>query len=304
MIKLFRIILISYVVFFYSDAYAKISFSYPKNVSQGRLFSVKMEGEAPFQGLMYWQSKLVPFFSVPSPTKKHEALVHLGMPVPAKGQQNIDIRASIIYSNYIASQAQLLTIEAEPVAWYEHNLSVEPKFVTPPKTVLKKIAQDRKESRAIFERIRLDKPTEFPLQRPVKGTISGSFAAHRVFNNERRPPHMGTDMRGAIGTPILAVADGEVALAANHYYAGNVIYLDHGQGIVSMYGHLSAFNVKTGDIVKKGQHIGDVGATGRVTGPHLHMSLYMQGVGVDIMPLFHDSYSPIGGPTKEQARPQ
>ena len=125
---------------------------------------------------------------------------------------------------------------------------------------------------------------KLPFTRPVKGTISGSFAARRIFNNVPRSPHLGTDMRGAVGTPILAMADGTVLFAEEQYYSGNAVWIDHGQGVLSMYGHLSKFSVKKGDMVKQGQKIGEVGATGRVTGPHLHLSLYIQGVAVDAVP--------------------
>lgn len=98
------------------------------------------------------------------------------------------------------------------------------------------------------------------------------------------------------------MADGVVVLAEAQYYSGNAVFIDHGQGVVSMYGHLSAFAVKKGDKVKRGQLIGKVGATGRVTGPHLHSSLFVQGVAVDIMPLFESKLEVVGGPTPEVAR--
>ncbi len=146
---------------------------------------------------------------------------------------------------------------------------------------------------------------KLPFTRPVKGTISGSFAARRIFNNVPRSPHLGTDMRGAVGTPILAMADGTILFAEEQYYSGNAVWIDHGQGVLSMYGHLSKFSVKKGDTVKQGQKIGEVGATGRVTGPHLHLSLYIQGVAVDAVPFFRTNpLEIIGGPTKEEPRPQ
>ena len=132
--------------------------------------------------------------------------------------------------------------------------------------------------------------------------MSSSFAGRRVFNGQPRSPHTGTDLRGPTGTPILAVADGVVVLAEAQYYSGNAVFIDHGQGVVSMYGHLSAFAVKKGDKVRRGQVIGKVGATGRVTGPHLHSSLFVQGVAVDIMPLFENRLQVVGGPTPEVKR--
>ena len=94
------------------------------------------------------------------------------------------------------------------------------------------------------------------------------------------------DLRGKTGTPIKACADGVIRIASDHFFSGNSIYIDHGQGVVSMYFHLSKMLVRDGESVKKGQVIGHVGATGRVTGPHLHFGLNVSGVAVDPMPLF------------------
>ena len=106
-----------------------------------------------------------------------------------------------------------------------------------------------------------------------------------MFNGELRSYHRGVDLRGAEGTPIKAMADGKVVIAQNMYFAGNTVYLDHGQGVISSYAHMSRLDVKPGEMVKAGQQIGLVGATGRVTGPHLHLGLNILGVAVDPLSL-------------------
>lgn len=108
---------------------------------------------------------------------------------------------------------------------------------------------------------------------PVTGRISSIFGLRRFFNEQERRPHSGLDIAAAEGTPIQAVANGTVIDSGDFFFSGNMIYLDHGQGIISLYAHLSEIAVKPGDKIKQGDIIGNVGQTGRVTGPHLHFAI-------------------------------
>jgi len=123
------------------------------------------------------------------------------------------------------------------------------------------------------------------MQRPVPGEISSAFGLRRVFNGQPRSQHKGLDLRGSAGTSVLAAADGTVALVEELYFSGNVVYVDHGLGLFSMYAHLSAFDVRPGQRVSRGQVLGRVGSTGRSTGPHLHLGCYVLGTAVDPVPL-------------------
>jgi murein DD-endopeptidase MepM/ murein hydrolase activator NlpD len=146
------------------------------------------------------------------------------------------------------------------------------------------LARVRRESREIGrlwartgER-RFTLPLHPPLDPLPEG---GRFGSRRVINGQPRSPHSGADYSAKAGEPILAVADGEVALADEHFFAGNSVFVDHGDGLISMYFHMSRILVQEGEIVRRGQVIGEVGATGRVTGPHLHFGLRWHGARID-----------------------
>jgi len=165
------------------------------------------------------------------------------------------------------------------------SLSVDPRMVTPPSEELERI---RRESQEIGEALSIYTPQRrwsAPLLQPVDGRVSSVYGVQRVFNGEPRNRHRGLDLAAPEGTDVHAAADGEVVLVGHHYFAGGSIYVDHGQGVFTLYFHLSKILVKKGDQVKRGEVIGKVGATGRVTGPHLHLSVYVPGGLADPAPL-------------------
>lgn len=165
------------------------------------------------------------------------------------------------------------------------KLTVDKKYVSPPPDQLKRIERDREKVRSVLARAENGKKWELPLLRPVPGSVSSAFGLKRVFNGQPRSVHKGLDLRGASGSPIKAVADGKVVLVDNLYYSGNTVYIDHGDGVFSAYLHMSEPKVVVGQQVKRGEIVGLVGATGRVTGPHLHLSMLVQGQSVDPLPL-------------------
>jgi murein DD-endopeptidase MepM/ murein hydrolase activator NlpD len=116
---------------------------------------------------------------------------------------------------------------------------------------------------------------------PVKGRLAGRFGLHRFFNGEPRAPHAGLDVAVARGTPVKASARGQVLAVDDYFFNGRTIFVDHGNGLITMYCHLERIDVKAGETVRKGQRIGLSGKTGRATGPHLHWSVVLNGAMVD-----------------------
>lgn len=165
----------------------------------------------------------------------------------------------------------------------EERLTVaNPRHVNPNPDDLKRIRDERKRKTAAFARFRdPGSPPSLAFDWPVRSRETSPFGIRRFFNGERRNSHSGLDLAGATGTPVSSAADGVVTEAGDFFYSGNTVFVDHGQGVITMYGHLSKIHVAVGDKVARGQRIGDIGATGRVTGPHLHFSVAMNDTLVD-----------------------
>ncbi|EFL85891.1 hypothetical protein HMPREF0326_01594 [Desulfovibrio sp. 3_1_syn3] len=181
------------------------------------------------------------------------------------------------------------------------KLMVDKKYVNPPASQLARIKNDREKVRQALAQPLPERLWTMPLARPVPGGVSSLFGIKRVFNGQPRSVHRGLDLRGAQGSPIQACADGQVALVDNLYFSGNVVYINHGEGVFSSYLHMSEAKVRPGERVRKGQIVGLVGATGRVTGPHLHLSLIVQGQSVDPQPFLAASYVPAGADSARTA---
>jgi murein DD-endopeptidase MepM/ murein hydrolase activator NlpD len=164
------------------------------------------------------------------------------------------------------------------------RLKVAPNFVEPNPEQAAKAAEDQKKLRAIYATVTPEKLWTGSFRTPLDGVkTGGNFGKRRVLNGKSNSPHSGVDLPSPTGTLVHAAQSGRVVLAEELYFAGNTVVIDHGFGVYTLYGHFSEIDAKVGDEVKAGDVIGKVGATGRVTGPHLHWGLEIDRARVNAM---------------------
>jgi murein DD-endopeptidase MepM/ murein hydrolase activator NlpD len=168
------------------------------------------------------------------------------------------------------------------------RLKVEKQFVQPDPEQEKRAEEDQKKMRAIYDTVTPEPLWKGKFQLPLKGvTTGGNFGRRRILNGEARSPHAGVDFPALAGTPVFAAQAGKVVLAEELFYSGNTVVIDHGYGIYTLYAHLSELGVRAGDPVDVSTEIGKVGATGRVTGPHLHWGLTVDHARVNGLDIVH-----------------
>jgi murein DD-endopeptidase MepM/ murein hydrolase activator NlpD len=173
------------------------------------------------------------------------------------------------------------TLVVRPRTFATRTLRVDPEFVNPGEALLARIESDAVFLRDVMERSAPERLWRAPFVRPVPDPANSRFGTRSVFNGEVRRPHGGADFLSAAGTPVRAPNAGRVAAARDLFFTGNTVVVDHGLGVVSLLAHLSAMDVQEGQTVAAGQIVGRVGATGRVTGPHLHWGVTVAGARVD-----------------------
>ena len=178
-------------------------------------------------------------------------------------------------------EAKEQDISVDPKEFPVKKLWVKEEFVTPPKNVLERIQREAELTNAVYNIYSPEWTFEGKFILPVQGRVFPNFGERRFFNNKPRSQHSGVDIASPKGTPVIASNSGSVALASHLYFAGNTVIIDHGLGVFSLYCHFSEISVKRGQKVEKGDIVGKIGSTGRVTGPHLHWSVRIRGSRVD-----------------------
>lgn len=201
----------------------------------------------------------------------------VGIPAEAKkGKQTVTVSW---YEDERKTQPVAVTVR--PGKFTINKLRVNPELTHPSDEEQRRMAREKEEMAAIFAAPAAIPLWDGPFQRPGDGAVTSPFGNKRTFNGEVKSVHYGVDLRASKKTPILAGNAGRVVAAHEFFLAGNMVVINHGTGIFSSYAHMSAFEVKVGDNVKKGDRLGLAGATGRVTGPHLHWATRVNGVSVD-----------------------
>lgn len=172
-------------------------------------------------------------------------------------------------------------ITVQPRDFPVKRLWVEEEYVTPPQEVQERIRREAELLQAVYEIYTPQWLGDGRFHVPCEGEIVPNFGERRIYNNKPRSSHSGVDITSPLGSPVQASNAGRVVLGADLYFAGKTVIIDHGLGVFSFYCHFSKIRTERGNFVEKGEVIGEVGATGRVTGPHLHWAVRILGSRVD-----------------------
>ena len=183
-----------------------------------------------------------------------------------------------------AAMASVL-LQIVPARFRTRRLRVDDRFLNPPEEMADRIRREAETLREVFDRVRPGRLWDGAFTMPVPGPATSAFGRLTVLNGTPQGRHQGADFRAGTGTPVRAPQSGVVVLADDLYYAGSTVIVDHGEGLYSLVAHLSRIAVKAGDRVERDALLGESGATGRVTAPHLHWAVRLQGVPVDPLSL-------------------
>lgn len=207
------------------------------------------------------------------PTNKDKNILF----IPIKYRQKKNLNFTFIAENKL----QFLEFIVKQKEYKKEYLKVDSSRVKPSKKAKKRISKEWNEAMKIYNTFTKKRYWDKPFKMPLSSKITSDYGNARIFNGSLRSFHGGTDFRAKIGTPIQASNDGIIVLAKDRYYAGLSVIIDHGEGLYTCYYHLSKLSSKVGDKVKRGEIIGYSGKSGRVTGPHLHFTVMLNGFSID-----------------------
>ena len=199
----------------------------------------------------------------------------------APGKYSLELSGERVTNNTPLSFTRAFAVARAKYPQIRVELTVEKKFTEPSPEQQEQIAEGVKIKEDYLGRVTPTREWDGKFAAPADAAISDVYGSQRIFNGKAQRPHWGLDFRVPTGTPVAAMNSGTVLLARFLYFEGNCVVIDHGQGLLTLYFHLSEFKVKEGDAVARGQIIGLSGGTGRATGPHLHVAVRWQGTYLD-----------------------
>jgi murein DD-endopeptidase MepM/ murein hydrolase activator NlpD len=199
-----------------------------------------------------------------------------GIPLSAKAGAKLMVDVT-----YGDGRQEVLPISIARRSYPVQHLEVPPDQAELPAEQVARYEQEREHLLKVLRTFTETGPASLAMRQPVAGRRSGSFGSRRVINGMVRSPHGGMDIAAPEGTPVAAARAGRVVDAGEYLFLGRTVVVDHGQGLLSLYSHLSAIDAAAGETLAAGATIGKVGATGRATGPHLHFSVYLNATAVD-----------------------
>jgi murein DD-endopeptidase MepM/ murein hydrolase activator NlpD len=252
---------------------AELSLSAPES-SQGSLLLVEVKNAKPLTEVKgTWNQRNVPFWQETGNSGRERGLLGVDLE-QSPGTYELTLSGVTASGETISCTASL---EVNKGRFATERLHVGKEFVEPDPEQIKRANEERQRLRDIFDHVTPDRLWNGKFRVPLDGvTTGGNFGKRRILNGQPGSPHSGVDFPAATGTPVHAAQRGRVVLAEELFFSGNTVVIDHGLGIYTFYGHLSEIDVKAGDSLESGQVLGKVGATGRVTGPHLHWGLTVE----------------------------
>jgi len=250
------------------------------DAAQGTLLLAEIRSEKPLSEVSgRWNDRDVPFWGesgnehVASQADTRQALLGVDLE-KAAGKYEFTVRGQLQGGQAISCRAM---VEVKQGHFATENLTVKKQFVEPNPEQEARAAAETKRLREIYDRVTPERLWDGPFRAPLDGEFKGSnFGKRRVLNGHPGTPHGGVDFPAPTGTPVHAAQKGRVVLAEELFFSGNSVIVDHGLGIYTFYCHFSEIDTKVGDEVVAGTVLGKVGATGRVTGPHLHWGLTVE----------------------------
>ena len=242
--------------------------------SQGTLLLMEVKTTTPLTEVQGdWDGRSIPFWREGADEGLRKGLLGVDLE-KAPGEYELKVTGQTAGGEKMSCSA---SVTVRKGLFATEKLQVEKQFVEPSPEQVRRAKEERQKLRDIFERVTPERLWDGKFRIPLDGVTTGSnFGKRRILNGNPGSPHGGMDLPGTTGTPVRATQRGRVVLAEELFFSGNTVVVDHGLGIYTLYGHLSEVDAKVGDTLEAGAVLGKVGATGRVTGPHLHWGLTVQ----------------------------